>query len=141
MFASLKIEIAQRRVIVGTAAERPVVLAITLLDRRVIDAGDAQTHQAVRVEFPILVAVAPEPVTAVVAPLVGKANGDAALAEGPDFLDQPVVELALPPARQERFDGCAALQEFGAVPPPAVGRGGERDARRIARVPRIFGHA
>ena len=35
----------------------------------------------------------------------------------------------------------AALQEFSAVPPTAVARIGERDARRIARVPRILGEA
>jgi hypothetical protein len=54
--------------IVGAAAERPVELAFALLDREIVDAGDAQAHQAVFVEFPILVAVAAEPVAAVVMP-------------------------------------------------------------------------
>ena len=35
----------------------------------------------------------------------------------------------------------AALQELGAIAPAAVGRVGERDARGIARVPGVFGHA
>ena len=47
--------------IAGAAAKRPVVFALTLLDRQIIDAGDAQTHQSVLVEFPVLVAVAAEP--------------------------------------------------------------------------------
>jgi hypothetical protein len=33
--------------------------------RKVVDAGDAQPHQAMRVELPILVTVAAEPVAAV----------------------------------------------------------------------------
>src|SRR6266851_4189541 len=82
----LQSEIAQGRVIVGAAAKRPAVLALALLDRDIIDAGDAKPHQAVFVEFPVLVAVAAEPITAVVVPLVCKAHGDAVLTEGPHFL-------------------------------------------------------
>src|SRR5215813_5546454 len=113
--------------IVGAAAERPVVLALALLDREVVDAGDAQAHQAVLVEFPVLVAVAAEPVAAVVMPFVGEAHGDAVFAERPDFLDQAVVELALPLARQEGLDLATSADEFGAIAPAAVGRIGERD--------------
>jgi hypothetical protein len=72
-------EIAQRRVTVGASAERPVVFALALFDRQIVDAGDAQTHQSMLVEFPVLVAVAAEPVAAVVVPLIGKAYGDAVL--------------------------------------------------------------
>src|SRR5216684_2449814 len=50
MTASLETEIAQRRMIVGTAAKRPVVLTITLVDWSVVDASYARTHQAVFVE-------------------------------------------------------------------------------------------
>ena len=101
----------------------------------------AQPHQAVLVELPVLVAVAAEPVAAVVVPFVGEAHRDAVVAKRPDLLDQPVVELALPLARQEGDDGVAALEEFRAVAPAAVERVGERDALGIARVPGVFGHA
>src|SRR4029077_16956982 len=121
--------------IVGTPPERPVIFARALLDWQIVDAGDAPAHQAVLVEFPVLVAVAAEPGAAVVVPFIGEAHGDAVLAEGPDFLDQAVVELALPFARQERFDLRAAVQEFGAVASASVDRIGECDALRIARVP------
>ena len=47
----LKSEIAQGWVIVGTATQRPVILAFALSDWQVIDAGDAQVHQAVLIEF------------------------------------------------------------------------------------------
>ena len=96
--------------IAGAAAERPVIFPLALLDRQVVDAGDAQSHQPVLVEFPVLVAVAAEPIPAVVVPLIGKPNRDAVLAKGPDLFDQPVVELAAPFACQERLDSGAALR-------------------------------
>src|SRR5712671_5827343 len=108
--------------LVRAAAERPMVFALARLDRQIVDAGDAQTHQAALVELPVLVAVAAEPVAAVVVPFIGEAHRDAVVAEGPDLLDQAIVELALPFARQEGLDLGAALQELGAIPPAAVGR-------------------
>src|SRR6266571_9479267 len=133
-------EIAQRRVIARAATQRPVIFPLDVLDRRIVDAGDAHTHKAVFVELPVLVAVAAIPVAAVVVPLIGKADGDAILPKRRQFLDQTVIELAVPLACQERFDGLAALQEFGAIPPAAVGRVRKRDAGRITRIPCVFGH-
>jgi hypothetical protein len=95
-------------VIVRTATERPVVSALALPDREIVDAGNAQPHEAVVVEFPILVAVAARPVAAIVVPLIGETNRDTVLAESPDFLNQPVVEFTLPLAGEERFDRGAA---------------------------------
>src|SRR6267143_1860208 len=105
----LEAELAQRRMTVGTAAQRPVVFALALLDRQIVDAGDAQAHQAVLVEFPVLVAVAAEPVAAVVVPFIGEAHRNPVRAKGPELLDQSVVEFALPLARQEGSDRVAAL--------------------------------
>jgi hypothetical protein len=68
-----------------------VIFSFALLDRKVIDARDAQAHQAMPVEFPVLVAIAAEPVSAVIMPFIGKADGDTIRAEGPHFLDQPVA--------------------------------------------------
>src|SRR6516164_7476705 len=120
--------------IVGTAAERPMILALALLDWQVVDAGDAQTHQPVLVEFPVLVAVAAKPVAAVVVPFIGKAHGNAVLAKGPDFLDQAVVELAAPLAGQKGLDRRAPVQKLRAVAPVAVSGIGECHASGIARV-------
>src|SRR5262249_54449944 len=106
--------------IIGAPAERPVILALAFPDGKVIDAGDAQAHQPVLVEFPVLVAVAAEPAAAVVVPLVGEAHGDAVFAKRPDLLDQAIIELAIPFAREERDDIVAAVQKFGAVAPAAV---------------------
>src|SRR5260370_12397125 len=130
MIATLQAEAAQRRMLVGAAAERPMVFALALRDRQIVDAGDAEPHQALLVEFPVLVAVAAEPVAAVVVPLISEAHRDAVLVERPEFLDQPVIELAVPFAPQERLDRRAALQKLRAVAPAAVDRIGERNPRR-----------
>jgi hypothetical protein len=97
----LKSEITQGWVIVGTATQWPVILAFTLLDWQVIDAGDAQVHQPVFIELPVLVAIAAEPIAAIVVPFVGEANRDSILAEGPNLLDQAIIKLAIPFAGQK----------------------------------------
>src|SRR5207302_11500286 len=68
-------------------------------------------------------------------------NGDAISVVRPEFLDEAVFQLARPLARQKGLDFVTASEEFGAVPPDAAGRIGERDARRIAAVPAILGGA
>ena len=72
-----KIEFRKRRMIVSTAADRPVELAITLGDRLPVDACDATLHQPVHVELPVLVTVGAKPIAAVVVKLIGKAYSDA----------------------------------------------------------------
>ena len=125
----------------GARAGRPAVFALALRDREIVDAGDTLAHQALAVEFPIFVAVAAKPLAAIIMPFIGEAHGDAVVVESPDFLDQAVVELTSPFARQERFDGLAALQELGAIAPAAIGRIGKCYAAGIAGVPGVFGHA
>src|SRR6266853_4886902 len=95
----------------------PAVLAIRLRDRHIIDRRQTTSHQPVGVELPVLVAVGAEPVTRVIVPLVGKAHGDAVLAEGPDLLDQSVVEFAVPLAAQKLLNGSAPAEELGPVAP------------------------
>src|SRR5580692_9575374 len=138
-WGSLEPEVAQAGMIVRTTTERPMIKAVLLLDRQVVDARQTHAHQAVRVEFPVLIAVAAEPASRIVAPFVGEANGDAVLMKGPEFLDQPIVELAVPFAGQKRLDRGPALKELGAVSPPAVFRISERHARRVTGVPGVLG--
>ena len=115
--------------------------AVRVDDRMLVDAGDAAPHQPVGIELPVFVPIGPEPGAAVVVELVGKAHGDAVSPEGPEFLDQAIVELARPLALEEGFYGFAALEELGAIAPLAVRRVGQRDLRRIAAVPAILGKA
>ena len=88
-----------------------MIFAFALLDGSIINTGDAKPHEAMLVEFPVLIAVAAEPKTAVIVPLIGEAHRDTVLAKRPDFLDQAVVEFPAPLARQERFNGqgCSTL--------------------------------
>ena len=93
--------------LIRTPPRGPVVLAVAGTDWQIVDARDAATHEAVLVEFPVLVAVRPEPVARVVMPLVGEAYGEAIIGKCPELLDQSVVELLVPLARQKRFDRLA----------------------------------
>src|SRR5262249_3719306 len=119
--------------------ERPVVLALRLPDGKVVDAGQAEPHQALVVELPVLVAVRAEPVVGIVVPLIGETNGDPASLEGPQLLDQPIVELAVPLAGEEADDLLAPVEELRAIPPARVGRVGLGHLLGIARVPGILG--
>src|SRR5215471_3040340 len=121
--------------IVGATPQRPTVFALAFFDGEVVDARNAHAHQAFLVEFPVLVAVTAVPEAAVVVPFVREAHGDPVLAESPHFFDQAIVELAIPLARQKRFDRFATLKKIGAIAPATVDRVPERDARRISRIP------
>src|SRR5690606_19691830 len=107
----------------------------------VVDRRLAPRHETVLVEFPLLVAEAAEPAAARVVPFVDEAHGDAVVVKGPDLFDQAILELRRPLAAQELDDLGAPRDELAAIAPPAVRRIRARDARGIARVPGVLGHA
>src|SRR5512137_232776 len=127
--------------LIGATAQRPVKLSVAGLDRQVVDAGDAPTHVAALVELPVLVAVRAKPVPGIVMPLIGKAHGDAIAVKGPQFLDEPVIQLPAPLADQALPDGLATRQEFRPVTPRAVWRVSKRHAVGVAGIPGVLGHA
>src|SRR5580700_1503402 len=90
------------------------------------------------VEFPILVPVGSEPISAIIVPFVRKANGDAILAKSPDLLNKPVIEFFRPLAREKLDDRFTPGEKLRAVAPNAVGRVRTRHFVRIASVPRVF---
>src|SRR3954467_10046212 len=92
----LQPQVAQPGVIIRPSPEWPAEPALGLRDYHVVDAGVPLAHESELVELPVLVAVGTEPVVGIVVPLVREAHGDARALEGPDFLDEPVVELARP---------------------------------------------
>ena len=106
-----------------------------------IDTRQAPLHQAVLIEFPVLVAIGAKPLAAVVVILVGKTDGDAIAGEGPQFLGQAVIEFPRPFAGEERFDGLATIDEFRAVAPLAVRRIRQCDLGRVTAIPSVLGHA
>src|SRR5215471_21518109 len=113
--------------IVGATAQGPVKAAVSLADWRIIDAREPATHQAVLAKLPILVSVGAKPVPAVVVPLIGKTHRNPVVPGGPELLDEPIVQLALPLAGEEGDDRLTAPHEFGAVPPVAIDSVGKRD--------------
>src|SRR5262245_3223347 len=110
-------------------------------NRQVVDARDSALHEAAIVELPVLVAIGPIPVAAIVMPLIREANGNAVALTGPKLFDEPIVELLGPFACQELPYRVTTCEELGAVAPNAVGCVGKRAAFRIAAVPRVLGHA
>ncbi len=127
--------------VVRPAPQRPAEQPLVLADRQVVDAGVTFVHQSLLVERPVLVAVGAEPVARVVVPFIGEAHGDAVAGKRPEFLDQPVLLLALPLAAEEFDDPLAAADEGRAIAPDAVGTVGQRDALRVAAVPAVLGGA
>src|SRR5712671_5008218 len=138
---SLKAQAAERRMVVGASTKGPVIFALAIFDRQVVDAGDPPSHQALFVELPILIAIAAKPVARIVVPFICKAHGYPIVAKRPDLLDQPILQLANPLAYEECLDGLTATNELGAIAPDAIHRIGTRYFGRIARVPAILGEA
>src|ERR1700733_346448 len=108
--------------IVRASAEWPEIFPVRLFYRQIVDAGVTELHQAIRIEFPVFVAVGAKPISAVVAPLVGKPDGDPVFVERPKFLDQPIVELFRPLSREKLDDRLPACDKLRAITPHAVER-------------------
>jgi hypothetical protein len=75
---------------IWTATERPMVFALTVFNRQIIDACDPPPHQAFRVELPIFVSVAAEPVIGIVVPFIGKPHSDPIVAKCPHLFNQSI---------------------------------------------------
>ena len=73
-----------------------MIKPVGLRDRQVIDRGEARFRETVGVELPVLVAIRPEPVPAIVVPFIGIAHGDAVFMPCPKLLEQSVVQLFRP---------------------------------------------
>src|ERR1700755_3211398 len=118
--SGLEAQVGKARVIVGPPPERPVVFPVGHVYRQIVDRSEAPLHHASRIELPILVSVRAEPVAAVVMPLVSEPHGTSVVGEGPEFLDESVIELPVPFTGQEGDDLSPAIDEFRPVPPPAI---------------------
>src|SRR6476659_11379431 len=116
--------------VIGASTEEPVIFALAIFDRQVVDAGDPTSHQAPFVELPIFVAITTKPVARIVVPFICKAHGYPVVAKRPDLFDQSIVQLTLPFACEKCLDGLAATDELGAVAPSAIQRIGKRDFAR-----------
>src|SRR4030095_12054578 len=120
---------------IRTPTKRPMILAIRLFDRQVIDAGKPQPHQTIFVKFPILVAVRAKPVFGIVVPFVGEADGGAIFMERPALSYQQINKLLCPLSCQKLNNLYSALRKLGAISPARVDRVSKRDFLRVATVP------
>ena len=80
-------------------------LSVRAADRHIVDASFAARHQAIRIEFPLLVAVCAEPVAGIVVPFVLEANGDAIFVKRPQLFDQAIIEFFGPLPFEKLDDG------------------------------------
>ena len=86
-----------------------MIFALLLVDRQIVNPGDAPPHVPPFVEFPVFIAVGAKPSTGIVMPFIGEPDGDAVPVEEPEFFDQAIVQLLLPffgrPARNFASNG------------------------------------
>src|SRR3984957_6350243 len=97
--------------IVRTAPECPVILALRLLDWEIVDGSKPQAHQPVLIELPILIAIRAKPIPGVIVPFIGKAHGDTVSLERPRLFDQPIVQLFGPFASEKRDDFFSSVHK------------------------------
>src|SRR5229473_2190750 len=120
-------EVTQSRVVIGTPALGPVEQTISLVNLHIVDACITVMHNAFNVKLPVFVSIRTKPLSRIIMELISKSNRDSIAIERPQFLDEPVVQFALPFAHQEPHNLLATVNEFGPVPPHTVRRIRERD--------------
>ena len=119
-------------------AERPVKFAVCFPNGKIIDAGEAMGHKTFRTELPVLIAIGAKPDSAVVMPFISKTDGDAVFMECPKFLDQSILQFAIPLPRQKSNNGIATCDEFRPVTPNALERVGRGNFLGTATIPAIL---
>src|ERR1700686_2375710 len=102
---------------VRPASKRPVVLAVRSQNGKVVDGCKSRRHKPIIIEFPVFIAVGAIPVIRVVVPLVSEAYRDPVPGKRPQFLDEPVVQLIGPLAREESNDFVSSVNELRSVRP------------------------
>src|ERR1700688_4667439 len=117
MDLALEAKIAQSRMIIRTAPQDPVILALRLLDWQIVDGSKPQAHHPVLIELPIFIAIRAKPTPGVIVPFIGKAHGDTVSLERPKLLDQPIVQLLRPFASEKRDNFLPSVHKFRAVSP------------------------
>ena len=89
-----------------------MVFSFALFNREIVDAGDTPLHQSVLIKFPVLVAIAAEPVPRVVMPLVSEADSDAVAVKSPELFDEAIVQFIVPFAGKKFYDGLSPRQKL-----------------------------
>jgi hypothetical protein len=114
---------------------------VFFLDRKIVDAGVAEFHEPGRDELPVLIPVGAVPLTGVVVRLIGKAHGNPIALEGPDLLDEPVIQFLVPLSREKGENFSPAVKKLRAVAPITVLGVSTRDLFRVAGIPFVLDDA
>src|SRR5277367_2241159 len=134
-------QIAQTRMIVRTASERPVIFALGLFNWKIIDTGKTPAVESIGIVFPVLISIRTKPVSGVVVPFVSEANGNVITFECPELFDQSIIQLTCPLACKKGYDLFSAGYEFRAISPARIQRVTQTHFLRIARIPTVFSQA
>ena len=78
---------AHVRVIIRAAADWPMIFALKLPNRKVIDRGISDAHQTGFAELPVFITVRMKPVSGIVVRFKGEPDCNAVIPVGPEFLD------------------------------------------------------
>src|SRR5258708_34603675 len=105
-------QVTQSRVVIGTRALGPVEETIRLVNLQIVYARITVMHDPFSVKLPVFVSIRTEPLPRIIMELISKSNRDSIAIEGPQFLDEPVVQFALPFAHQEAHNLFATVDEF-----------------------------
>src|ERR1044072_6136421 len=100
---------------IWAAPKSPMIFPLRVLDWQVVNGCKPESHQTVVIEFPVLIAVGAEPISAIIVPFVSEPHSDAVFVESPKLFDQPVVEFFGPLPFQKLNDLGPTRWEFGAV--------------------------
>src|SRR5690606_22424260 len=89
-------------------------------------------------EFPILVAVRPEPVARIIVPFIGITNSYVVTAKCPELFDESVIQFFGPFALEECLSLFPAVGALGPVAPTGVQAVGLRYFCRVASIPAVL---
>src|SRR5436190_14404186 len=73
-------------------------------------------------------------------PLICKPDCDAVPVKCPQFLNEPIIQFLVPFTGKELDNGVAPCEKLGTIAPNSVGRVGQRNPLRLARVPGVLCH-
>lgn len=107
-------------------------------DRQIVDRSRTPLHQPVIGELPVFVAIGAKPVPCIVMPLVSEAHRDSVGCEGPELLDEAIVELLRPLASQEADDFLPTADEIRPIAPVAIRSINHRNELQIAGIPSVL---
>src|SRR4029450_7615698 len=108
---------------------------MALLKREVVDAGNASLHKSMLVELPVFIAIGAEPMTSVVVPFVGKADGDTVAVKSRKILDQTIVQFLAPLADEKLNNRFTARQKLNTVAPDAIVCVSKRNSFWVTGIP------